>query len=193
MSCSFLERKRRRAERALGRKPANQPMRAAAAGAVIHFAVVINGMISPRMRVEVIAAGLRPKSPSSFPSKPFALSTSDESLGFGDDPIMAGTCHLTATPSVPGAAQLLPTPLTSVEKRQSHADFNEALGIAVGWSECSLAGGGPVESNERFYRRRAVEERTAARRAVSDTARAWHAKLAEDFAQRATACTAMIS
>jgi hypothetical protein len=48
-----------------------------------------------------------------------------------------------------------------------------------------------VESNERYYRRRAVEERMAARRAISETARAWHAKLAEDFAERAaSACTA---
>jgi len=47
-----------------------------------------------------------------------------------------------------------------------------------------------VESNERYYRRRAVEERMAARRAVTDTARAWHAKLADDFAQRAaSACS----
>jgi len=47
-----------------------------------------------------------------------------------------------------------------------------------------------VESNERYYRRRAVEERMAARRAISETARAWHAKLAEDFAERAaSACT----
>ena len=46
-----------------------------------------------------------------------------------------------------------------------------------------------MESNERYYRRRAVEERMAARRAVSETARAWHAKLAEDFAERASACT----
>jgi hypothetical protein len=46
-----------------------------------------------------------------------------------------------------------------------------------------------VESNERYYRRRAVEERMAARRAVSETARAWHAKLAEDFAERASSCT----
>ena len=51
--------------------------------------------------------------------------------------------------------------------------------------------GGPVESNERYYRRRAVEERMAARRAISETARAWHAKLAEDFAERAaSACPA---
>jgi len=44
-----------------------------------------------------------------------------------------------------------------------------------------------VESNERYYRRRAVEERMAAQRAVTETARAWHSKLAEDFAQRAGA------
>jgi hypothetical protein len=44
-----------------------------------------------------------------------------------------------------------------------------------------------VESNERYYRRRAVEERMAAQRAMTETARAWHAKLAEDFATRASA------
>ena len=53
------------------------------------------------------------------------------------------------------------------------------------WTE-----GGPVESNERYYRRRAVEERMAAQRAVTETARTWHAKLAEDFASRASNCTA---
>jgi hypothetical protein len=54
-----------------------------------------------------------------------------------------------------------------------------------------------VESNERYYRRRAVEERMAAQRAVTEVARAWHAKLAEDYAARvseynaacATGCT----
>lgn len=46
-----------------------------------------------------------------------------------------------------------------------------------------------MESNERYYRRRAVEERLAAQRAMTDTARAWHAKLAEDFAERAIAST----
>ena len=45
-----------------------------------------------------------------------------------------------------------------------------------------------MESDERFYRRRAVEERMAAQRAITDNARAWHSKLAEDFAQRAVAC-----
>jgi len=49
---------------------------------------------------------------------------------------------------------------------------------------------GQVESNERYYRRRAVEERMAAQRAVTETARAWHSKLAQDFAERASACTA---
>ena len=46
-----------------------------------------------------------------------------------------------------------------------------------------------MESNERYYRRRAVEERMAAQRAMSETARAWHAKLAQDFAERANACS----
>ena len=50
-----------------------------------------------------------------------------------------------------------------------------------------------VESNERYYRRRAVEERMAAQRAVTESARAWHAKLAEDFAARATINTAAIA
>lgn len=45
-----------------------------------------------------------------------------------------------------------------------------------------------MESNERYYRRRAVEERLAAQRAMTETARAWHAKLAHDFAERASAC-----
>jgi hypothetical protein len=48
-----------------------------------------------------------------------------------------------------------------------------------------------VESNERYYRRRAVEERMAAQRAMTETARAWHSQLAENFAERASACTGM--
>ena len=49
-----------------------------------------------------------------------------------------------------------------------------------------------MESNARYYSRRAVEERMAAQRAVTETARAWHAKLALDFAERAAgACTAV--
>jgi len=69
-------------------------------------------------------------------------------------------------------------------------DIYQLLAIAGGWSGGSLAEGDPVESNERYYRRRAVEERMAAQRAVSESAKAWHAKLAEDFAQRASASTA---
>jgi hypothetical protein len=46
-----------------------------------------------------------------------------------------------------------------------------------------------VESNERYFRRRAIEERMAAQRAVTETARTWHAKLAEDFAARAVEYT----
>jgi hypothetical protein len=49
-----------------------------------------------------------------------------------------------------------------------------------------------VESNQRYYSRRAIEERMAAQRAVTETARAWHSKLAQDFAERATACAATI-
>jgi hypothetical protein len=49
--------------------------------------------------------------------------------------------------------------------------------------------GDKVESNERYYRRRAIEERMAAQRAVTETARTWHAKLAEDFAARASTTT----
>ncbi len=45
-----------------------------------------------------------------------------------------------------------------------------------------------MESNQRFYMRRAAEERTAAHRAMTEQARAWHAKLAHEFAERA-ACS----
>jgi hypothetical protein len=50
-----------------------------------------------------------------------------------------------------------------------------------------------VESNERYYRRRAIEERMAAQRAVTEAARAWHSKLAEDFAARACTNTSIVS
>jgi hypothetical protein len=43
-----------------------------------------------------------------------------------------------------------------------------------------------MESNERYYRRRAIEERMAAQRAMTEQARAWHAKLAAEFAERAS-------
>ncbi|MEO6433779.1 MAG: hypothetical protein ABIO29_07365 [Sphingomicrobium sp.] len=49
-----------------------------------------------------------------------------------------------------------------------------------------------MESNERYYRRRAIEERMAAQRAVTEAARTWHAKLATDFAERASVATAVV-
>lgn len=48
-----------------------------------------------------------------------------------------------------------------------------------------------MESNERFYRRRAIEERMAAQRAMTEQARMWHSKLADDFAKRAIGDVAM--
>lgn len=45
-----------------------------------------------------------------------------------------------------------------------------------------------MESDLRFYLRRAAEERTAAMRSVTPSARDWHEKLARDFAERASAC-----
>ncbi len=59
--------------------------------------------------------------------------------------------------------------------------------------DCAELRGAQVESNERYYRRRAVEERMAAQRAVTENARAWHAKLAEDFAARAMTTTTAVS
>jgi hypothetical protein len=47
-----------------------------------------------------------------------------------------------------------------------------------------------MESNLRYYLRRAAEERTAAHRAVTPQAREWHSKLAQDFATRADASAA---
>ena len=50
-----------------------------------------------------------------------------------------------------------------------------------------------MESNAFYYRRRAVEERMAAQRAITETARAWHATLAEDVAARAAINTVVYS
>lgn len=50
-----------------------------------------------------------------------------------------------------------------------------------------------MESNRRFYLRRAAEERTAAVRAVTPQARDWHSKLAQDFAARADASAPQIN
>ncbi len=48
-----------------------------------------------------------------------------------------------------------------------------------------------MESNARFYHCRAVEERIAAQRAVTERARDWHSKLSADFAERAAAATSV--
>jgi len=48
-----------------------------------------------------------------------------------------------------------------------------------------------VESNQRYYFRRAAEERMAAQRAMTDNARQWHAKLAQQFAARAEESTSL--
>ena len=45
-------------------------------------------------------------------------------------------------------------------------------------------------SNQRYYQRRAAEERVAAARAMTPQARDWHSKLARDFAARAEAFSA---
>lgn len=47
-----------------------------------------------------------------------------------------------------------------------------------------------MESNQRYYLRRASEERTAALRSVTPQAHEWHSKLAADFAARAMAADA---
>lgn len=65
-------------------------------------------------------------------------------------------------------------------------DFNRRLAISRSLSPVDILGvGQDMKSDARYYRRRAIEERMAAQRAVTEQARAWHAKLAHDFAQRA--------
>lgn len=44
-----------------------------------------------------------------------------------------------------------------------------------------------MESDQRYYLRRASEERTAALRSVTPQAHEWHSRLAADFAGRAMA------
>jgi hypothetical protein len=69
-------------------------------------------------------------------------------------------------------------------QRGTDEDFNDRLGIRAAMSSQRLWEG-YMESDARYYRRRAVEERMAAQRAMTEQARAWHAKLASDFAHRA--------
>ena len=70
-------------------------------------------------------------------------------------------------------------------------DINHPLGIGAQAAFVGVTGVGSMESNIRYYRRRAAEERTAAQRAITEQARAWHAKLAQDFAERAEASGSM--
>ena len=57
----------------------------------------------------------------------------------------------------------------------------------------SSGGSDSMVSNQRYYMRRAAEERTAAARAITPQAREWHSKLARDFAARAEACSANVA
>jgi hypothetical protein len=50
-----------------------------------------------------------------------------------------------------------------------------------------------MESDARYYQRRAIVERMAAQRAVTETARAWHSKLAAEYSERATGSPAQIT
>ena len=61
---------------------------------------------------------------------------------------------------------------------------------SVAAAEVIVGGVRRMVSNQRFYLRRAAEERTAAQRAITPQAREWHSKLAQDFAQRAIECGA---
>ena len=70
-------------------------------------------------------------------------------------------------------------------------DINHPLGVPA---HRPLADQGVrMESDQRYYRRRAFEERVAAQRAITEAARAWHSKLAQDFAERAASadCSAL--
>ena len=46
-----------------------------------------------------------------------------------------------------------------------------------------------MESDQRYYSRRAAQEKMAAARAISAKAKAWHRQLAEDFMRRAQELT----
>jgi len=73
-------------------------------------------------------------------------------------------------------------PVRDVPSREA-VDINHLLGVRA--HRPSPDQGVRMESDQRYYRRRAVEERMAAQRAVTEAARAWHSKLADDFAARA--------
>ena len=67
-------------------------------------------------------------------------------------------------------------------------DINLSCTFEAQFVSISFLAWSPVmESNQRYYSRRAAEERTAAQRAMTAAAREWHAKLALQFAARASA------
>ena len=74
-----------------------------------------------------------------------------------------------------------------LHSRAESVDINPVLGIALHLG--SSGGSDSMVSNQRYYQRRAAEERTAAARAITPQAREWHSKLARDFAARAEACS----
>lgn len=78
-------------------------------------------------------------------------------------------------------------------RRGTNVDINQCVGIGcASWApeqvDQHVRGSGRVESNQRFYFRRAAEERLAAQRAITNAAREWHAKLAQQFAAKAAEC-----
>lgn len=134
----------------------------------------INGMVAPNGGVECLAACVGRRQHVQFLQTELVRRTSGESLGFNDVLIRCA---------------LSPACITSVPVR--HID--RKLGVLTS-SQGSLArltvgsvdlGVAPVESNLRYYHRRAAEERMAAQRAMTQNAREWHAKLAVQFAARA--------
>lgn len=77
---------------------------------------------------------------------------------------------------------------TSRSRGEGPVDIYHSVGIlthALLANERGFSRGRAVESNHRYYFRRAAEERMAAQRAITDNARQWHAKLAQQFAARA--------
>jgi hypothetical protein len=105
--------------------------------------------------------------------------TSDESLGFNDKPIHKMCHHRATLLSQRGTGN--PLWILTIDSL-----FARSLLCA----ERRLGGVRLMVSNQRFYLRRAAEERTAAQRAITPQAREWHSKLAQDFARRAIECGA---
>jgi hypothetical protein len=77
--------------------------------------------------------------------------------------------------------------LKSYQQRQFKKPVNKLVIFSAAFSEqgeCKL-GEPTMESDHRYYSRRAAQEKMAAARAISAKARAWHRQLAEDFVKKA--------